>query len=73
MFGVSRLRELNGRDDDRALYPIDPTTIVDRPDEWQARVCYALALLVEPVRARTIAGSLRGAESRFSAPDLQDH
>ena len=56
--GVRLLRELGGLDDDRALRPpINPTTITNRSVEWQARVCYALALLVEPLRAYTIDGS----------------
>jgi hypothetical protein len=51
------LEELGGLDDDREPQSIDPARITSRDDEWQARVCDALALLVEPLRAYSIDGS----------------
>jgi hypothetical protein len=36
---------------------ISPARFADRPDEWWARLCYALALLVEAYRAVMIDGS----------------
>jgi hypothetical protein len=45
--GTQLLEELGERNDDRLSQPIDPTRLTGRDDEWQARVCYALALLVE--------------------------
>lgn len=53
------------------LGPVDPTRFADRPDEWWARVCYALALLVEVYRAGSVEGSRLGWLSRESrAADL---
>jgi hypothetical protein len=39
------------------LGPIDPARFADRSDEWWARVCYALALLVELYRSPMVDGS----------------
>jgi len=55
--GLELLRELGGVDRDGTVHPVDPTRFADRPDEWWARVCYALALLVELYRAASIDGS----------------
>jgi hypothetical protein len=55
--GQELLFELGGIDCDRKVHPVDPTRLADRPDEWWARVCYALALLVELYRAFSIDGS----------------
>ncbi len=37
--------------------PMDPTRFSDRPDEWWARVSYALALMVELYRTSHLEGS----------------
>lgn len=56
--GLPRLvRRAGLRQDDREPQSIDPAGIAGRDAEWQARVCYALALLVEPLRAYSIDGS----------------
>jgi hypothetical protein len=55
--GMRLLHGLGGIDRDANLHPVDPTHFADRDDEWWARVCYALALLVEPLRAYSIEGS----------------
>ncbi|MGH3528758.1 MAG: hypothetical protein ACRDS0_01660 [Pseudonocardiaceae bacterium] len=55
--GLRLLQELGGLDDDREPQSIDPARITGREAEWQARVCYSLALLVEPLRAYSIEGS----------------
>lgn len=69
--GDQLINELGGVDSDRTLRAIDPAQITDRDDEWQARVCYALALLVEPLRAYTIDGSrLMLLDRRSSTSDL---
>lgn len=41
------------------LHPIDPTVWQNRTDQWVARVCFSLALLVEPFRAPGIADRSR--------------
>lgn len=69
--GAKLLRELGGVGDERRLRPIDPTTITTRADEWQARLCYALALPVEPLRAYTIEGSrLMSLDRHAGTPEL---
>lgn len=56
--GMELLQSLGAIDHEgTALGPIDPAGFADRPDEWWARVCYALALLVELYRATNIDGS----------------
>lgn len=47
---MQMLYALGGVDDQLTLHAIDPTVWRDRPDPWMARLCYALALLVEPLR-----------------------
>lgn len=69
--GVRLLEELGGLDDERAPQSIDPARVTGRDDEWQARVCYALALLVEPRRAYSIEGSrLMRLNKRCGVPEL---
>ncbi|MEU5529301.1 hypothetical protein ABZ744_20415 [Micromonospora chersina] len=56
--GLELLHELGAIDgENKAFRPIDPTRLADRSDEWWARVCYALALLVELYRAPVVDGS----------------
>lgn len=55
--GLELLLELGGVDRDGAVHPVDPARFAGRPDEWWARVCYALALLVELYRAASVEGS----------------
>ncbi|MEO3930679.1 hypothetical protein ABGB07_43550 [Micromonosporaceae bacterium B7E4] len=45
------------RRDSTKLRPVVPARFADRPDEWWARVCYALALLVEMHRGHYVDGS----------------
>ncbi len=55
--GLELLFELGGVDRDGTVRPVAPNRFADRSDEWWARVCYALALLVELYRAPSIEGS----------------
>ncbi|WP_405108724.1 hypothetical protein OG559_27015 [Micromonospora sp. NBC_01405] len=56
--GLELLDELGAFDDEgRTLRPVDPARFADRPDEWWARVSYALALLVELYRTPMVDGS----------------
>lgn len=55
--GMRLLHELGGIDRDVTQQPVDPSRFADRSDEWWARVCYALALLIEPYRQPSIEGS----------------
>ncbi|WP_261569259.1 hypothetical protein [Frankia gtarii] len=48
--GLQMLSALGAVDDDFTQHAVDPAVWHDRPDPWMARVCYALALLVEPLR-----------------------
>jgi len=48
--GMQMLSALGGVDDRLTLHAIDPAMWRDRPDPWMARLCYGLALLVEPMR-----------------------
>ncbi len=48
--GMQMLYALGGVDDQLTLHAIDPAVWRDRPAPWMARLCYALALLVEPMR-----------------------
>ncbi|SNQ48576.1 hypothetical protein FRACA_260029 [Frankia canadensis] len=48
--GMQMLYALGGVDDSLTLHAVDPEVWRDRPDRWMARLCYALALLVEPLR-----------------------
>jgi hypothetical protein len=69
--GMRLLHGLGGIDRDGSLHPVNPTRFADRDDEWWARVCYALALLVEPVRAYSIDGSrLMQLRPGCDVPDL---
>ncbi|MEU4712085.1 hypothetical protein AB0F73_00215 [Micromonospora purpureochromogenes] len=56
--GLELLHELGAIDDEgNGVESIDPDRFTDRPDEWWARVSYALALLVELYRAPLVEGS----------------
>ncbi|RAO63884.1 hypothetical protein [Micromonospora saelicesensis] len=56
--GLELLRDLGVVDNSGDhLGSIRPTRLGDRPDEWWARVSYALALLTELYRARSVDGS----------------
>lgn len=44
------------------LHPIDPTVWQNRTDQWVARACFSLALLLEPFRAPGIADRSRLAQ-----------
>ncbi|GIG93233.1 hypothetical protein [Plantactinospora endophytica] len=55
--GLELLHDLGGLDGDGGVRRVDPTRFAGRPDEWWARVCYALALLVELYRAPSVDGS----------------
>ncbi|MEV1288747.1 hypothetical protein [Micromonospora sp. NPDC049679] len=56
--GLELLRDLGaGNDEGTPRGRIHPATFADRPDEWWARVSYALALLVELYRAPMVDGS----------------
>jgi hypothetical protein len=55
--GMRLLAGLGGIDGDANPRPVDTARFAGRGDEWWARVCYALALLVEPLRAYSIDGS----------------
>ena len=69
--GVELLDQLGGLDGRREPQPIDPVAVTGRDAEWQARVCYALALLVQPLRAYTIDGSpLMRLDSRAGVSEL---
>jgi hypothetical protein len=69
--GIELLEKLGGLDDNHTLRPTDLARITDRNDQWQARVCYALALLVEPLRAYTIDGSgLTRLDQHCGVPEL---
>ncbi len=69
--GLELLSELGGFDRDGTLRPGHLVQLADRPDEWWARACYALALLVELYRAVSIAGSrLMSLTSSSRATDL---
>ncbi|MFC6019971.1 hypothetical protein ACFP2T_27720 [Plantactinospora solaniradicis] len=55
--GLELLFELGGIDREGRIQPVDSTRLSDRPDEWWARLCYALALWVELHRAASVEGS----------------
>ncbi|WP_040479560.1 hypothetical protein [Longispora albida] len=52
--GLGAVRMTDGQAEPVAM---DPARFADRSEEWWARVCYALALLVEPLRAYSVEGS----------------
>ncbi|MEU5785299.1 hypothetical protein [Micromonospora lupini] len=56
--GLELLHDLGAiADDGSAFEPIRPARLVHRSEEWWARVSYALALLAELYRARSVDGS----------------
>ena len=55
--GLELLIGLGGLDRKGKPKPMNPAEFEDRSDEWWARVCYALALLVELLRAARVEGS----------------
>jgi hypothetical protein len=68
--GAELLRDLGAIDrGGNELGPIDPSQFADRSDEWWARVCYALALLVELYRAPMVERSRLMLLSRNSGAD----
>lgn len=52
--GVELLTELGVIGADRGVRPMRPAAFADRSDQWWARVCYALALLVELYRSPSV-------------------
>jgi hypothetical protein len=52
--GVELLAGLGGIGQDRTIQSMQPARFVDQSDQWWARVCYALALLVELYRALSV-------------------
>ncbi len=55
--GVRLLTELGAFGHDGRVGPVDPARFAGRPDEWWARVSYALALLVELYRGIAVRNS----------------
>jgi hypothetical protein len=55
--GLQLLRQMGAFDAAGQLRPVVPAQHAARPDEWWARVCYAMALLVELYRAFSVDGS----------------
>ena len=69
--GVELLAGLGAIASDRTTGPMRPAAFTERSDQWWARVCYALALLVEPYRAASVEHSrLMRLDASSTARDL---